>query len=53
MCHEKKVKHDLDAAKYHEEGNQEKAAESTVKAQGHNCCANDAQKGDAKHHVRN
>jgi hypothetical protein len=43
--------HHLDAAKHHEEGNHEKAAESTVKAHGHYCSANDLQKEDAKNHA--
>ena len=50
---EEASKHHLDAAKHHEEGNHEKAAASTVKAQGHTCCANDCQKEDAKHHALN
>jgi hypothetical protein len=44
-------KHHLDAAKHHEEGNHEKAAESTVKAQGHTSLAHEGQKEDAKHHA--
>ncbi len=43
--------HHLDAAKHHEEGNHEKAAESTVKAHGHVALANEAQKEDAKNHA--
>ena len=41
----------LDAAKHHEEGNHEKAAHSTIKAQGNLCLAGDAQREDAKHHA--
>ncbi len=45
------AKHHLEAAKYHEAGNYEKACESTLKAQGHNCLANDYAKKDLKHHA--
>lgn len=38
-----------DAAKYHEDGNHEKACESSIKAQGHQCLANELQKEDAKY----
>ena len=47
---EEAAKHHHEAAKHHEDGNHDKAAESTVKAQGHTSMANDAQKEDAKHH---
>jgi hypothetical protein len=49
--HEEAAKHHIEAAKQHEAGNHEKAAESTVKAQGHSSLANDAQKEDVKHHA--
>jgi len=40
-----------EAAKYHETGNHEKAAECTIKAQGHVCSANELQREDVKHHA--
>jgi hypothetical protein len=40
-----------DAAKFHELGDHEKAAKSTVEAHGHSCVANEAQKEDVKHHT--
>lgn len=49
--HQEAAKYHLDAAKYHEAGNYEKACESTVKAQGHNCLANDYAKKDLKYHA--
>lgn len=45
------AKNHLDAAKHHENGHHEKAAESTVKAHGHSSLANEAQKEDVKHHT--
>jgi len=45
------AKHHTDAAKHHEAGNPEKAAHSTVKANGHQSLANDAKKEDAKLHA--
>ena len=49
--HQEAAKHHLDAVRHHEEGNHEKAAESTVKANGHSSLADDHQKEDAKHHA--
>ena len=45
--------HHLDAAKHHEEGNHEKAAKSTVAAQGHFALASETQKDDTKQHALN
>ena len=45
------AKHHLDAAKHHEAGNHEKACESTVKAHGQNCLANELQREDIKQHA--
>ena len=45
------AKHHVDAAKHHEADNHEKAALSTVKAQGHLALANEAQKEDVKNHA--
>lgn len=45
------AKHHEDAAKHHEADNHEKAALSTVKAQGHLLLANQAQKEDVKNHA--
>ena len=42
-----------EAAKHHEDGNPEKALQSTVKAQGHHCCAGDHQREVAKEHALN
>ena len=42
--HEEAAKHHEEAAKHHEEGNHKKAAESTVKAYGHNYLAGEAQR---------
>jgi hypothetical protein len=50
---EEAAKHHHDAAKHHEDGNHAKASESTIKAHGHSCCANDLQKEDVKHHALN
>ena len=50
---EEASKFHLEAAKHHEAGNHEKAAASTIKAQGHTCLANENQKEDAKHHALN
>jgi hypothetical protein len=41
----------LEAAKYHEDGDYKKAARSTITAQGHATIANDAQRGNVRHHV--
>ena len=45
------AKNHVEAAKHHENGQHEKAAESTVKAHGHSCLAIEAQKEDVKHHT--
>ena len=45
------AKHHVDAAKHHEADNHEKAALSTVKAQGHLALANEAQREDVKNHA--
>lgn len=45
------AKHHLDAAKHHEEGNHEKAYNSTILAQGHLSIAYEAQKEDVRHHA--
>ncbi|MBL7884711.1 MAG: hypothetical protein JNL69_11625 [Bacteroidia bacterium] len=42
-------KHHLNAAKHHESGEHEKAAECTLKAQGHVLLANEVQREDFKH----
>jgi hypothetical protein len=47
------AKHHTEAAKFHQEGKHEQAAQSTIKAQGHQTLANEAQKEDAKHHALN
>ncbi len=47
------AQHHQDAAKHHEAGNHEKASESTIKAHGQQCLANECQKEDAKHHAMN
>jgi len=49
--HELAAKNHHDAAKHHEQGNHDKASESTVKAQGHNNLATEYQQEDAKHHA--
>lgn len=48
---EEASKHHLDAAKHHEASNHDKAAASTLKAQGHTCLATELQREDAKHHA--
>jgi hypothetical protein len=45
------AKHHVDAAKHHEADNHEKAALSTVKAQGHLALANEARIDDVKNHA--
>jgi hypothetical protein len=50
---EEASKHHLDAAKHHSSGAHEKAAISTVEAQGHQCLANECHKEDIKHHALN
>jgi hypothetical protein len=45
------AKNHLNAAKYHEEGSHEKAAQCTVVAQGHVSLANKAQRKDAQQHA--
>lgn len=49
--HSEASKHHTEAAKHHESGNTEKAAQSTVVAQGHSNIANKAQKNVLKHHT--
>jgi hypothetical protein len=49
--HQDAAKNHLDAAKFHEIGDHEQAATSTVKAQGSASLANDASKEDAKSHA--
>jgi hypothetical protein len=48
---EQAAKHHLEAAGHHENENHEKAAKSTVIAQGHVTLANEAQKEDTKYHA--
>jgi len=50
---EEASKHHLQAAKHHEAGNHDKASDSTVKAHGHTCLANECQKEDTKNHAMN
>ena len=50
---EEAAKNHLDAAKHHENGDHDKAAQSTVKAHGHAKLANDAQQEDIKQHALN
>ncbi|MDZ4757941.1 MAG: hypothetical protein SGJ10_07370 [Bacteroidota bacterium] len=47
------AQHHLAAAKHHEDGEHDKAAQSTIKAQGHFTLARDAQKEDVRHHALN
>jgi hypothetical protein len=49
--HEAAAKHHHEAVKHHEAGNHEKAAESTVKANGHSKLAQEAQTEDEKAHA--
>lgn len=49
--HEEASKHNIEAAKHHENGNTEKAAQSTIVAQGHSNIANKAQKNVLKNHA--
>src|SRR5476651_1852145 len=51
--HQDAAKNHLDAAKFHEAGDHEQAAKSTVKAQGSASLANDAAREDAKSHAVN
>ena len=51
--HEEAAKHHNDAAQHHENGDHAKAAESTVKAQGHNAIAVEHQRTDSKQHALN
>ncbi|HEX7414502.1 MAG TPA: hypothetical protein VF411_10710 [Bacteroidia bacterium] len=48
---EKAAAHHKDAAKHHEDNNHDKAAECTVKANGHHCAATELLKDDAKQHA--
>ena len=45
------AKNHLEAAKHHEEENHDKAAKSTIIAQGHLAIASEAQREDAKQHA--
>lgn len=47
------AKNHLDAAKHYEDENQNKAAKSTITAQGHMALANDAHKDVLKQHALN
>jgi hypothetical protein len=47
------AKSHLKAAKYHEEGNHGKAAQSTITAYRHISLAQEAQKKDVGHHIIN
>jgi len=49
--HEEAGKHHRDAAKHYEDGNHDKAAQSAVKANGHQLLAKDAQEEGAKTHA--
>ena len=51
--HQEAAKNHLDAAKFHEAGDHDKAAKSTVKAQGSASLANDASREDAQSHAVN
>ena len=51
--HEEAAKHHHEAAKHHEAGNHAKASESTIKAYGNHCLANECQIEDVKHHAMN
>jgi len=51
--HEAAAKCHLEAAKYHEKGEHGKAAQSTIKAEGHLAHAITASKQDVKHHALN
>jgi len=44
-------KHHMEAAKHHEKGEHEKAAQSTIVAQGHVQLAKKQQEEDLKHHT--
>lgn len=50
---EQAAKHHHDAAKHHEAGDADKAARSTVLAQGHHAHANDAMNEQVKSHAKN
>jgi len=45
------AKQHIEAAKHHEEGHHDKAAISTVKAEGHLALAGEARREDVKHHA--
>ncbi len=51
--HEEAAKQHLDAVKHHEDGNHDKALNSTVKAQGHAALAADTQQEVNKNHALN
>jgi len=48
--HIEAAKHHLDAVKHHENGNHDRAAQSTVFACGHHAIAGEYLSDDAKHH---
>ena len=50
---ESAAKFHIEAANHHEKENHEKAAQSTIKAQGHTALALEAQKEDVKKHTLN
>lgn len=45
------AKSHLQAAKYHQSGEHEKAAKFTIEAHGHSSLATEAQRDDVKHHA--
>jgi hypothetical protein len=47
------AKKHLEAAKFHEAGEHEKAAKSTITAHGHMSLASEAQREDSKNHALN
>jgi hypothetical protein len=49
--HEEAAKHHLEAVKHHEAGNYDKACTSAIKAHGHHCNANEAQREVSKIHA--
>lgn len=49
--HKRAASHLQEAAKHHENGDEEKAAHSTLKAQGYHSLATEAQREDVRHHA--
>lgn len=47
------ARHHREAARYHNEGDHDKAAQSTIMAQGYLSLAIDTQREDIKHHALN